>query len=92
MRTIRILIRLRIPIVSDSRFIQLVIATCNPIDMLAANSIIAATLSLVLTHDGNAPRTALACLDNTVRSTSTSAATADVQSTMRDFTFFLSRG
>ena len=37
-------------------YVQVVIATCNPIEKLTLNAIVAVTSGLVLTHDGNSPQ------------------------------------
>ena len=65
-----LLIQLGIPIVSVrlllKTFCHVVIVsgplTCNPIEKLTSNTIVAATHGLVLTHDGNAPQQLYHCI------------------------------
>ena len=46
----------------ELRFAPVVIATCNPIEKLTPNTMVAATPGLVLTHDGNAPQHLYQCI------------------------------
>ena len=73
-------------------FEQVVITTCNPIEKLTPNTIVAAAPGLVLIIWQCAAITVPVNIDHTVHSTSLSAATADLQNTMRDSKSSLSRG